>query len=185
MEISEQYRTKISLVGDLGTGKTSLILRYVKNEFTQEYLPTLGAQFLEKTFSHEDMPELHEHGKFDLTIWDLAGQTHFLEIIKLYLEESAGVIIVFAVDNKSSFENIRKWYKFVVENLPNKPFVMIWGNKADLDNQIPQEEITKLEQELGIKIRYTSALVDLEHETSNVHDNFLELAKNVFQKFCK
>jgi small GTP-binding protein len=174
------YRAKISLIGDEMTGKTSLILRYIKNSFTNEYITTLGADFVDKTYTHDDLEELNPGDEFTLTIWDMAGQSHFKEIAKIYCEGSAGMIIVFDANNHESFLSIPKWFEFA-QTISYNGVIQVIGNKIDLPRQIEEGEIKKMEKKLGITIHFTSAAAELEDEISNVGNIFKEMAAKIFR----
>ena len=174
------YRAKVSLIGDERTGKTSLILRYLKNKFTNEYITTLGADFVDKTYTHDNLEELQPGDEFTVTIWDMAGQAHFVDIAKIYCEGSAGIIIVFDQNDPDSFSTVPKWIKFTQEVSPDA-VVMIVSNKADLENEVQSSEIEKLSKKTGISIHYTSAKAELKDEISNVNDVFELIAKKILK----
>ena len=175
------YRAKISLIGNEKTGKTSLILRYIKNTFTNEYITTLGADFIDKTYSHTQIDNLDTGNELTLTIWDMAGQSHFKEIAKVYCEGSAGVIIVFDVNDKTSFEAVYDWYDFIQANIPDAEILVV-GNKIDLPQEVENSEIKRLEKKIDVPVRLASAKLELDNEKSHVQDVFEEMANKVFAK---
>ena len=178
------YRAKISLIGDEKTGKTSLILRYIKNSFTNEYITTLGADFVDKSYTHEDLADLKPGDELTITIWDMAGQSHFIDIAKIYCDGSAGIIIVFDANNRKSFDSVPKWFEFA-QSIAYNGVIAIVGNKIDLPRQIEEAEIKKMEKKLGIPITFTSAAAELEDEISNVSNVFKETAAKIFHNHNK
>lgn len=170
-----EYKGKVSLVGNEKTGKTSLILRYLKNTFTEEYITTLGADFVDKTYTEEDISELGPTDELTLVLWDMAGQAHFHNIAEIYCEGSNGLIIVFDVTNRDSFEALPKWAEFANRVCPGAEKLIV-GNKTDLERVITDEEIAKMKKKINIDIELTSAKENLESDSSNV--------KNVFQKMA-
>ena len=123
------YTFKICILGDMGTGKTSLLERLCNNSFSTVYSATIGVDF--KTYNIY----LEEYDKeIKLQIWDTAGQEHFLSIIRSYFRKMAGCILVYDVTNKKSFNNLNKWIKELEYYCLYNPIVSLVGNKTDLIN---------------------------------------------------
>ena len=123
------YTFKICILGDMGTGKTSLLERLCNNSFSTVYSSTIGVDF--KTYNIY----LDEYNKeIKLQIWDTAGQEHFLSIIRSYFRKMAGCILVYDVTDKKSFNNLNKWIKEIEYYCLYNPIVSIVGNKTDLIN---------------------------------------------------
>ena len=173
-----EYRAKVSLIGSERTGKTSLILRYLKNTFTNEYLTTLGADFIDKTYTHENLAGLDQGDELIITYWDQAGQAHFKQIAEIYCEGSAGMIIVFDVNDPSSFEEIPNWVEFAQKVAPEAKLIIV-GNKVDLEFKVSKAEIQKLEKQMEIPVHLTSAKVELKDDLSNVCNVFDEIAQKI------
>lgn len=173
------YRAKVSLIGNERTGKTSLILRYLKDTFTNEYITTLGADFIDKTYTHDDLDALEPGDEFIITTWDMAGQSHFKQIAEIYCEGSAGMIIVFDVNDKESFQSVSEWVEFARKVAP-EAVLLIVGNKTDLQKEMSNEDIQRLEKKFGIPIYLTSAKVELDDDLSNVCNVFEDMAKKIF-----
>ena len=163
-------------------GKTSLILRYLNNTFTNQYITTLGADFVDKIFTNPDLPSLDSKDSLTVTLWDLGGQKSFQEISTLYCEGSAGIMIVFDVSNNDTFKSIPTWETFATKCCP-KSKIMIIGNKNDLESTINPEEIQKLEKEMGSKIYFSSAKVNLTDNLSNVNNIFENMAEILLKNF--
>jgi len=166
-------KCKVSLIGDQRVGKTSLILRYIEGTFSSEYITTLGADFVEKEYTSSDLKELNENDKFTMVIWDLAGQSHFEEIANFYIQGSAGIIIVFDVNNKESFQNITRW-KQIYDRICPKAEILLVGNKNDLENVLDEQEIKEMEARFKTKIQYVSAKNDY-----NVQNIFQFIASKI------
>jgi small GTP-binding protein len=172
-----ELRSKVCLLGDQRVGKTSLIKRYIEGEFTSDYSPTLGADFVEKRFTHDKLTELKKSDFFSMFIWDLAGQSHFEEIASFYVQKSAGIILIYDVNDLDSFHHLYKWKQLCDKYTANAQ-IMVVGNKTDLQNVIPPEKIENLEHQLGIKIHLASAKLD-----QNVSDIFIEMAKLLITQY--
>lgn len=173
-----ELKCKISLLGNEQVGKTSLILRYIRNTFTPDYKTTLGADFIDKEFTNKEFPELKEKDRMILTIWDLAGQAHFEEIASLYIHGSAGIILVFDVNNPISFESIAKWKKIAEKVSQNAIFICV-GNKSDL-RPISDAELKELEQKIGMSIVLASAKTAV-----NVDNIFANIAQKLLEQYLK
>lgn len=133
-------RAKICILGEQGVGKTSLILKYVKDYFPIEYKASLGADFLQKTITSDEVPEL-EGKNMELIIWDIAGQKSY-ELNKMtdyYLQGSNGFILVYDRTNKKSLKDLDSWYKKISKICGDIPFIIV-GNKSDLADQIEATE---------------------------------------------
>jgi len=126
--IDRQFVYKIVVVGDAQVGKTSLILKYTKGTFNEEYIMTLGAQLSK----FEDVVEENE---FKLVFWDIAGQTNFSQLRRSFYKGSSAAIIVFSHEENElgdrSFQNVSKWVENIVQFCGKIPIVL-FGNKIDL-----------------------------------------------------
>jgi small GTP-binding protein len=174
------YQTKISLIGEERTGKTSLILRFLKNVFSGEYITTLGANFIEKSYSNEEIPDLLKKDTFSTVIWDLAGQSNYQMIVPIYCQGSAKILVVFDVNNRKSFEVLPEWVD-MAKSVCSLSNIQIIGNKIDLPTVISDEEIKQMEQKLNIHIEFSSAKKPLDDGESNVNNIFYDVARNLYR----
>jgi small GTP-binding protein len=133
---------KISIVGDAGNGKTSLMKRFINDEFYEESTSTMGIDCAFKIINIDIKNNNIENNNIEkkrikLKIWDTAGQEKFGEIIRSCYRDSDGVIITYDTTNYKSFLNLKKWIEKVsvvidIENI----IIMIVGTKTDLiDNR--------------------------------------------------
>ena len=153
---------KIVLLGHFGVGKTSLIRRFIDDDFSEDYLVTLGVHVKKKNLkiNNED---------FTLIIWDIEGNTSISRARKSYLVGSHGFLYVFDVTRPETFENIKEEMNFLDENYPNIPVCKI-GNKSDL---IDSEEVREFFRQDDFKdCDFTSAKVG-----DNVENVFLKISK--------
>ncbi|KAJ0252648.1 NAC domain-containing protein [Hirschfeldia incana] len=90
------------LLGDVGAGKSSLVLRFVKDQFVEFQESTIGAAFFSQTLAVNDATV-----KFE--IWDTAGQERYHGLALMYYRGAAAAIIVFDITNQASFERAKKW----------------------------------------------------------------------------
>ncbi|CAH8256614.1 unnamed protein product [Arabidopsis lyrata] len=113
------------LLGDVGAGKSSLVLRFVKDQFVEFQESTIGAAFFSQTLAVNDATV-----KFE--IWDTAGQERYHSLAPMYYRGAAAAIIVFDVTNQASFERAKKWVQELqAQDNPNMVMALA-GNKSDL-----------------------------------------------------
>ena len=127
-ELDRGFRFKITVVGDGGVGKTSLIQKFTNNTFKKEYIKTIGAQF--SVFDKEI-----EEDKVKLLFWDIAGQDDFNFLRPAFFKNSQTAIIVYSLEEnqlgEDSFEHIQNWVKDIYSYCGEIP-VVVFANKADL-----------------------------------------------------
>ncbi|WBY58514.1 ras-related protein Rab-1B [Plasmodium yoelii yoelii] len=93
---------KILLIGDSGVGKSCLLLRFADDTYTDSYISTIGVDFKIKTIEIDDKI-------IKLQIWDTAGQERFRTITSSYYRGAQGIIIVYDVTDRDSFNNVKNW----------------------------------------------------------------------------
>ncbi len=128
MTNSQEFSFKISIIGDGGVGKTSLIKKFTKGTFEKDYIQTIGAQF--SRYDIEIDGDL-----INLIFWDIAGQDDFKFLHPLFYRESKGCIIVFSLEEndlgKESFNHIENWQNELKKYCSDIP-VVLFANKVDL-----------------------------------------------------
>lgn len=109
---NEQYDMlfKIVLVGDSGVGKTNLLTRFSKNEFSLESKTTIGVEFATKTITTESGQVIKAQ------IWDTAGQDRYRAIASSYYKGAVGALLVYDITKEKSFENVEKWLAELRDN---------------------------------------------------------------------
>ena len=134
-------KIQIILVGESDVGKTSLIRRYTNNIFNSNHLETIGIEF----YSRE---ERINNKIIQIKFWDTAGQEIFHSLTKNFYRKADGIIIVYDITNKESFERVQDWIKSVYDNTETYKEIqmIIVGNKIDL------EEMREVRKEDGLKI---------------------------------
>jgi small GTP-binding protein len=135
------YCHKVVVVGDSNVGKTSLLRRYVDQvDPIKQHLTTIGVDFKMKTLQ---LPELG--GKVvKMQLWDTAGQERFDALSKSFWRGARGIIILFAVDNRDSYEHAKSnWFPSVKELTHETcEYVVLVGNKCDLGGVTLYENTT-------------------------------------------
>ncbi len=164
------YIFKVPVAGDGAVGKTSIIVRYTQGTFTDTYKMTIGTSFAVKTVDLGDV-------MVKLQIWDLAGQPHFGGVRPLFYQGSTGVIYVFSVTDRASFDHLAGWLEEARKNAGNVPGILI-GNKSDLVDQrvVSREEAETFATQIGVRYIETSAKMD-----ENVGDAFQQIAVTIMQ----
>lgn len=99
----KEHLYKILVIGELGTGKTSIIKRYVHQFFSQHYRATIGVDFALKVLNWDADTIVR------LQLWDIAGQERFGNMTRVYYKEAVGCFIVFDVTRASTFDAVVKW----------------------------------------------------------------------------
>ena len=144
---------KILLLGDSCVGKSCILLRYCDNSFQEAHLTTIGLDFRIKTLIGED------NNKIKVQIWDTAGEDRFRAITRNYYKGANGILLIFDVTDKRSFEHIREWVERIKEESPPDTIVYLIGNKIDLIDQriIDNVQGKKLADEFNMPYFETSA----------------------------
>jgi small GTP-binding protein len=122
------------LIGDGYVGKTSIRRTYLKEGFKRSYIPTLGVDFAQKSIEFDGVPT-------NLIIWDIAGQPAYAGLRKRYYEGASGLILVYSVVDRTSFDNASKWLVEAHGFMKNIPPLVIAANKIDLSPTHPEEEL--------------------------------------------
>lgn len=141
LDTKTEYLFKVLVVGDIGTGKTSLIKRYVHNIFSAHYKSTIGVDFALKVIDWDDNTTIR------LQLWDIAGQERFGNMTRVYYREAVAAIIVFDTTRTSTFEAVEKWKndiqsKVFLQNEQPVPMILL-ANKCDLVYDEPMHCIWK------------------------------------------
>ena len=142
---------KIGLLGDSTVGKTAICNSFMNIEFNPDTLTTIGHDKLEKKYKFQDGKEMK------VIILDTAGQERFKAIATKTLKAVLGVIVVFDVTIRKTFENVNEWLEKIKEDLSD-PNIVIFGNKIDKEGrEISPEEAEKFAKSLNLKYFETSA----------------------------
>ena len=160
----EEIVFNILLLGDSNVGKTSLIIRFIKDKFEENSSSTVGLEFADKEIKINDkIIRLH--------ILDTAGQEKYKSIAKSAIKRANGIIFVFDLNCKDSFDNIKYWLmsSLEVSNDFNKILV---GNKYDLTREVDKDKVEKLIEKYNFKYFETSA-----KDGKNVELIFKEIAE--------
>ena len=120
------YQYKVILLGSIAVGKTSLLKKYIKNEFNNEYQCKIKSEFQTKILN------INNQTQAKLTIWDTCGDEKYRAITRQYYRDGQGILLIYDVTNKSTFDDIPNWYQEIKDNAPNDVVVILVANKTDL-----------------------------------------------------
>nr|CAD2173901.1 unnamed protein product [Meloidogyne enterolobii] len=132
---------KVLVIGDMGTGKTSLIQRYIHDSFPSLYKPTIGVDFATKLIQYEDT-------LIRLQFWDISGQERFANMTRVYYRDSHGAFIVYDCSSKrkdETFSGALRWKKdldskLLLDNGQPIPAILL-ANKSDLENTLTTQQL--------------------------------------------
>mmetsp|Transcript_39 Transcript_39/g.105 ORF Transcript_39/g.105 Transcript_39/m.105 type:complete len:203 (-) Transcript_39:148-756(-) len=143
---------KVLLIGDSAVGKSSLLLRFADDTYDAVYTSTIGVDFKIRTVRQDSRV-------IKLQLWDTAGQERFRTITQSYYRGSHGIIVVFDVTDRNSFNNVKYWLEEVAKYSPRGVVKLLVGNKCDLISKrvVTTEEAQEFASERGITFVETSA----------------------------
>ena len=153
---------KVLLVGNFGVGKTSLIRRFVLNEFSEDYISTIGVRVSKKVV-------VYKNETIKLMIWDVAGTSGDEKIPKAYFLGANAAMYVFDLSREETYLTIDENLKMVKE-LSGLPQVTVVGNKKDL---LSVADLEALLQNIKVNVD----LITSAKEDENVEDAFMKLTR--------
>ena len=160
---------RLLLLGDSAVGKSSLLLRFCEDRFESNFVITIGVDYKVRT--------LQLDGKLlRLQVWDTAGQERFRTITPAYYRRAMGVLVIFDMTNRKSFENVEYWLKNLEDHGDPKVRRVLVANKADLAarRKVTAEESAALAQRHNMPFFEVSA-----KDNTNVEAVFQTVAKAV------
>ena len=174
----DRFTFKITVIGDGAVGKTSLIKKYTKGDFQEDYIQTIGAQFSKYTEEIDGDP-------CKLFFWDIAGQDSFHFLRPAFYKGTVAAIIVFSLEEnnlgKESLKNVTSWHNEINKFCGDIPIVL-FGNKVDLvdQNTLDDEKALNLAEKSDFLGYYrTSAKTG-----QGVHTAFQAIIKELYHE-CK
>lgn len=167
------YMFKVLLLGDAGVGKTSLMWRFSDDVFNHTYISTIGIDFKLRTIDVQGQ-------KVRLQVWDTAGQERFHAISVSYYRTAAGIMLVYDITRRRSFENIAKWLRKIDEHAKEDVIKLLIGNKCDMEQPraVMREEGEKLADEYDMPFFETSA-----KENESIKEAFECIAEEIMERF--
>lgn len=168
---------KSVLIGDGNVGKTAIRRNYLGDKFIETHVPTIGVDLAQKSV-------LYEGKVVKWILWDLAGQPSFESVRKHYYHGAQGIILVYSIVDRTSFDNASKWLVEAYKYMGRLPPTVIVANKVDLRREYSSNEIVTTEEgakfaeyfserlEISTVFRETSALTG-----ENIRDTFDQILR--------
>ena len=126
-EQEAQIVLKLLLLGDSSVGKTSILLKYISNKFDESSISTVGVDYMDKIIDYNKF-------KIKLQIWDTSGEEKFRTITKNFYRNADGLLVVFDLTRKETYDHVRGWINEAKENNDKIKTILI-GNKLDLQDE--------------------------------------------------
>ena len=151
---SIDHSLKIIVLGDSGVGKTNFIHRYANGYFTTTHTTTIGIDCKSKICT---LPNSKK--KVKVNLWDTAGQERYMSINKLFFQRVQGIILMYDITSRKSYEQLSKWVKIIKNETCKTPVILV-GNKYDQEEEkriVRETEGSQFAKDNGFLFRETSA----------------------------
>uniref|UniRef100_A0A8C4EQN6 Ras-related protein Rab-25 n=1 Tax=Dicentrarchus labrax TaxID=13489 RepID=A0A8C4EQN6_DICLA len=162
----------VVLIGESGVGKSNLLSRFTKNEFTHDSRTTIGVEFSTRTVQLSGFT-------IKAQIWDTAGLERYRAITSAYYRGAVGALLVYDITKHLTYESVERWLKELYDHADPHIVVMLVGNKTDLESErsVPTEEAQGFAEKNGLLFLETSAL-----ESTNVEAAFNNVLAEIQRK---
>jgi len=170
------YLIKLLLIGDSGVGKSSILVRFADDTFSQSFIATIGIDFKIRTVTLDGK-------RIKLQIWDTAGQERFKTITTAYYRGAMGILLVYDVTNEATFANINQWMLAIRQHASSSVNKVLLGNKADTSGLLVSKRAVTtargqaLADQHGIRFFETSA-----KNSINIEEAFSTIARDIKQR---
>lgn len=143
---------KLVLLGDMAVGKSSIVFRFVRNRFSDQMEPTIGAAFVTQSVELQNCVVKYE-------IWDTAGQERYATLAPMYYRAAPCAVVVYDITNAASFKRAKEWVEELKANGTQNCVIALAGNKTDLADarQVSIDEGKQFATERGLVFIETSA----------------------------
>ncbi|KAH6789699.1 RAB GTPase-like protein A4C [Perilla frutescens var. frutescens] len=169
------YVFKIVLIGDSAVGKSQLLARFSRNEFSVDSKSTIGVEFQTRTVTID-------HRTVKAQIWDTAGQERYRAVTSAYYRGAVGAMLVYDISNCQSFDHIARWLEELRGHADKNLVIMLVGNKSDLETlrAVSTEDAKEFAQRENLFFMETSVL-----EATNVEPAFLTVLTEIYRVVSK
>ena len=145
------YSFKVVMAGSSGVGKTQLVFRFVKDEFTDNYLATIGVEFMTTN-------TVIDGKKIMIQIWDTNGEEKYKALTGIYYRGAVGAILVYDITRRYTFDAIKSvWNTELRSYADHNVIIMLVGNKCDLKDkrEVSKDEALEYAEENGkVYVKY-------------------------------
>ena len=163
---------KLSILGNQAVGKTTIRSVYLNQEYSDITLSTIGINKV------DTLLKLDNGNEIKLILWDTAGQERFHSISLSTVKNSQGVILVYDVTSRTSFDDLKTWIDGI-KDATDKVNVILFGNKCDMKKrQVSEEEAKKFAKDNKIPYIETSAKLNI-----NITEGINQVAKDAYKRF--
>jgi Ras-related protein Rab-2A len=169
--MSNSYAFKYIIIGDMGVGKSCLLLQFTDNRFQRFHDATIGVEFGFRTINVNNNP-------VKLQIWDTAGQERFRSITRSYYRKAACALLVYDITRRETFNHLDTWLKDARQHASSDMIIMLIGNKSDLagNRVVSTEEGEKFAKENGLMFMEVSA-----KSRENIEEAFVKTAESIYK----
>ncbi len=172
MTTREKYLSfKLVFIGDYNVGKSSILRQFADNTFTDTNMSTIGIDYKIRNI-------FVDNKLIRLEIWDTAGQERYKSIITKYYRDADGIIMIYDITNKRSFDNIRKWLPELEFNTKKEVDMILIGNKSDIEakREVEYQNGKQMADLLNIEFMETSA-----KDNTNIDKIFINLITTIIK----
>ncbi len=154
-EVEPEYFIKLLLLGDISVGKSSFIYRFIYDKFNPVEMPSSKLDL-------QSSDIIVSKNKIRVQLWDTVGQEKFRSITQSLISKMQGIVIMFDLTNKETYDNIKTWIELIQEQSKKLPIIII-GNKCDLEEerQVTYEEGKELAKKYNIDFMEISNKKDI------------------------
>jgi small GTP-binding protein len=172
MSQKQNFTDTISIItiGDSSVGKTSIIRKFIDNNFSVGTLPTIGVELFKTELKINDE-------KYLIKIWDTCGQERLRALTSNYYKNADGIILVYDVNSNDSFLNLEKWFKSIDDNCGTKPPIIILGNKIDLGGKIDDDIMNNFKRDNKNYLMFECSA----KKGININEAFISLSENIIK----
>jgi len=169
------YVFKVVLIGDSAVGKSQLLARFARNEFSLDSKATIGVEFQTKTLQIDNRT-------IKAQIWDTAGQERYRAVTSAYYRGAVGAMLVYDMTKRQSFDHMARWLEELRSHADKNIVIMLIGNKSDLGTlrAVPTEDAKEFAERESLFFMETSAL-----EATNVENAFTTALTEIYRTVSK
>lgn len=169
------YVFKVVLIGDSAVGKSQLLARFARNEFSLDSKATIGVEFQTKTLQIDNRTVKAQ-------IWDTAGQERYRAVTSAYYRGAVGAMLVYDMTKRQSFDHMARWLEELRSHADKNIVIMLIGNKSDLGTlrAVPTEDAKEFAERESLFFMETSAL-----EATNVENAFTTALTEIYRTVSK
>ncbi|KAG6533621.1 ras-related protein RGP1-like [Zingiber officinale] len=169
------YVLKVVLIGDSAVGKSQLLARFARNEFSIDSKATIGVEFQTRTLAIDEKT-------IKAQIWDTAGQERYRAVTSAYYRGAVGAMLIYDITKRQSFDHVARWLEELRSHADRNIVIMLIGNKSDLGSlrAVPTEDAKEFAQRENLFFMETSAL-----EATNVESAFQTVLTEIYRIVSK